>query len=346
MDEDFLVDGSEESSELFEHHRFIVDKGQALLRIDKFITDKLAGVSRTRIRYASDAGNILVNNIAVKQNYKVKPLDVISIVLPFPPIEIELIPQNIPIQIFYEDEHLIVINKEAGLVVHPGKGNYSGTLINALLYHFKDLPKFMNGEMRPGLVHRIDKNTSGLLVVAKSEEALNGLAKQFFDHTTERTYNAIVWGTFTEKKGTVTANIGRSTKDRTKQEVFPDASQGKHAVTHYTVLRDYGFLSLIECKLETGRTHQIRAHMQFIGHPLFNDPSYGGNTIVKGSRHSKYEPFIKNCFDVCPRHALHAKTLGFIHPINHEQVQFNTELPGDMQQLIDKIERYIKDKDA
>ncbi len=346
MDEDFLVDGSEESSELFEHHRFIVDKGQALLRIDKFITDKLAGVSRTRIRYASDAGNILVNNVAVKQNYKVKPLDVISIVLPFPPIEIELIPQDIPIQIFYEDEHLIVINKEAGLVVHPGKGNYSGTLINALLYHFKDLPKFINGEMRPGLVHRIDKNTSGLLVVAKSEEALNGLAKQFFDHSTERTYNAIVWGTFTEKKGTVTANIGRSTKDRTKQEVFTDASLGKHAVTHYTVLRDYGFLSLIECKLETGRTHQIRAHMQFIGHPLFNDPTYGGSTIIKGSRHSKYEPFIKNCFDICPRHALHAKTLGFIHPITHKQVQFNTELPGDMQQLIDKIERYIKDKDA
>ena len=330
-----------ENQELFEHFRFVVDAGQKSLRIDKFLVNRIENASRNKIQSAASAGNILVNNKSVKSNYKVKPNDVISIVMTFPPREIELIPQNIPINIVYEDDDIIIVNKEAGMVVHPGHGNYSGTLVNALAYHLKDLPLFKSGELRPGLVHRIDKNTSGILVIAKNEIALNKLAKQFFDRTINRKYIALVWGTFDHTEGTITGNIGRAYKDRKRMDVFPDGDFGKHAVTHYKVLREIGYVSVVECKLETGRTHQIRVHFEYINHPVFNDDRYGGNEIIKGTTFTKYKQFVQNCFKTIPRHALHAKSLEFIHPSTGKTMFFDSELPEDMQNVIDKWNSYI-----
>ncbi len=338
------IELQEEENELYEHHRIVADKGQSLLRIDKFLYHKLEGISRTKIQSAAQAGNILVNDVAVKPNYKIKPNDVISIVLPHPPHEFELIPQDIPLNIVYEDDDLIIVNKEAGMVVHPGHGNWDGTLVNALLYHLKDLPLFQKGEVRPGLVHRIDKNTSGLLVIAKTEYALNHLAKQFFNRTTKRRYVALVWGSFSEEEGTITGHIDRCLKDRTRQQVFPDGSQGKHAVTHYKVLEHLGYVSLIECRLETGRTHQIRVHMEHIGHPLFNDEKYGGDRILKGTTFTKYKQFINNCFQELPRHALHAKSLAFEHPTTGKEMSFTSEIPDDMKTVIEKWRIYIQNR--
>ena len=304
----------EQQDELYEHFAVTVDRGQAMLRIDKYLAVRLENCSRSRVQAAADSGNILVNGIPVKSSYKVKPLDRIALVMPYPKREVEIIPEDIPLDILYEDDDLIVLNKPAGLVVHPGHGNYSGTLVNALTWHLKDLPLFQEGDMRAGLVHRIDKNTSGLLVVAKNERAHARLARQFFDHTVSRRYVALVWGNFEEDEGTVTGNIGRSVRDRLRMAVYPDGSDGKHAVTHYRVLKRYGYVTLVECRLETGRTHQIRVHMEYIGHPLFNDERYGGDRILKGTTFAKYKQFIDNCFSVMPRHALHARSLGFEHP--------------------------------
>ena len=334
-----------ESSELYEHHRIVADKGQGALRIDKFLFHKLENVSRSKIQNAAQAGNILVNEKAVKPNYKVKPLDLISVVFPHPPYEFQLIPQEIPLNIVYEDDYLIVVDKEAGLVVHPGHGNYEGTLVNGLLYHLKDIPLFQKGEMRPGLVHRIDKNTSGLLVVAKTELALNHLAKQFYERTTKRRYQAIVWGSFNDEEGTITGNIGRSPKDRMKMFVFPEGEDGKHAVTHYKVLEELGYVSLVECRLETGRTHQIRVHMEYIGHPILNDDRYGGDRILKGTTFTKYKQFVHNCFSIMPRHALHARSLGFIHPHTGEEMYFESPLPSDMTEVVEKWRVYISSRD-
>ena len=342
MSEEEILD----QQELFEHHRFKADQGQSLLRIDKFIIARLENTSRTRVQNAANAGNILVNNIPVKPNYKVKPGDVIQVVLPTPPREIELIPENIPINIIYEDDDVVVVNKVPGMVVHPAYGNYTGTLVNALMWHFKDLPLFQTGEMRPGLVHRIDKNTSGIMVIAKNEFAHNRLAKQFFDRTIDRKYVALVWGTPDPPEGTITGNVGRNPKDRKIMYVFPDGSQGKHAVTHYKVVENLGYVSMVECKLETGRTHQIRVHFSFIKHPLFNDEEYGGNQILKGTTFTKYQQFVRNCFTILPRQALHAKSLSFDHPVTRERLFFDSELPEDMRKVADKWRNYISGRDS
>jgi 23S rRNA pseudouridine1911/1915/1917 synthase len=333
---------SDEQQELFEHYRLKSDPGQSLLRIDKYLSDRIENTSRTRIQNAANAGNILVNNRPVKPNYKVKPGDIIQIVLPTPPREIELIPENI----IYEDDDLLVVNKEPGMVVHPAYGNYTGTLVNALMWHFKDLPLFNTGETRPGLVHRLDKNTSGILVVAKNEYALNRLSRQFFERTTDRRYNALVWGIPDPPEGTITGNVGRNIKDRKIMQVFIDGDEGKPAVTHYKVLEDLGYISLIECKLETGRTHQIRVHLSYIKHPLFNDEEYGGDQILKGTTFTKYQQFIKNCFKILPRQALHAKSLAFDHPVTGKRMSFDSDLPEDMQQVIDKWRKYISGRDS
>jgi 23S rRNA pseudouridine1911/1915/1917 synthase len=334
-----------EQQELFEHHRFKVDLGQFLLRIDKFLFARLENVSRTRIQNAANAGNILVNNNPVKPNYKVKPNDLVQIVLPNPPHEIELIPQNIPINIVYEDDDVVVVNKEPGMVVHPAYGNYTGTLVNALMWHFKDLPLFQTGELRPGLVHRIDKDTSGILVIAKNELALNKLSKQFYDRTTDRKYIALVWGIPDPPEGTITGHVGRNIRDRKIMQVFTDGNQGKNAITHYKVIEDFSYVSVVECKLETGRTHQIRVHFSFIRHPLFNDKEYGGDQILKGTTFSKYQQFVKNCFKILPRQALHAKSLAFDHPVTGKRLFFDSELPDDMKQAIDKWRSYISGRD-
>ena len=334
------LDNSEQ--EVYEHYRFVSDNGQSLTRIDKFLADRITNASRTKIQTAAEAGNILANGIAVKANYRVKPNDVITIVMAYPPREVEIIPQDIPIDIVYEDADLLIVNKSAGMVVHPGHGNYDQTLVNALAFHFRNNPDYKVEDPRFGLVHRIDKDTSGLLVIAKNEYAKMFLAKQFFDKTTERVYNALVWGNFEEKRGTIVGNIGRSPKDRMQMAVFPDGEIGKHAVTHYTVLEDFNYVSLVECHLETGRTHQIRAHMKHIGHPLFNDERYGGNEILKGTTFTKYKQFINNCFEICPRQALHAKTLGFVHPTTKERMFFNSEIPDDMSLLIEKWRNYTE----
>ncbi len=334
-----------ETNELFEHFRFEADKGQSPLRIDKFLSNKLENTSRNRIQSAADAGSILVNGTAVKSNYRVKPLDTISIVLPHPPRKLELIPQDIPIQIVYEDDQLLVVNKVPGMVVHPGHGNYTGTLVNALMHHLKDNPLFQSGEERPGLVHRIDKNTSGLLVVAKTETAMTHLASQFFHKTTKRTYNALVWGEPPEKEGTITGHIGRNPKERKQMTVFPDGDQGKNAVTHYRILENLGYVTLMECRLETGRTHQIRVHFQYIGHPLFNDNEYGGDRILRGTTFTKYKQFVNNCFTILPRQALHAKSLGFVHPLTKQEMFFETELPRDMSEVIEKWRKYTGGRD-
>jgi len=342
MSEEFEV--LDEEQELFEHFRFVVDKGQTILRIDKFLMNRLESVSRSKIQAAAHAGNILVNEKPIKPNYKAKPNDIISIVLAHPPREIELIPQNIPINIVYEDDDIIVLNKEAGMVVHPGHGNYTGTMVNALIYHFQQLPKKREEEIRPLLVHRIDKNTSGIILVAKSEIAQAKLAKEFFDHTIKRKYHALVWGDFKEDEGTITGNIGRNPKDRKVMTVFPDGESGRTAVTHYKVLERFGYITLIECQLETGRTHQIRVHLKYAGHPLFNDETYGGNIILKGTTFTKYKQFIENCFKILPRQALHAKSLGFKHPATGKNIFFDSELPPDMQEVIEKWRKYISDK--
>ena len=337
-EEDILL--NEESSDLFEHFRIIVDKGQSLLRVDKFLGLRLENISRNRIQNAANSNCILVNEKTVKSNYRVKPHDIISIVLPYPPNENEILPENIPIEITYEDDDLIIVNKSAGMVVHPAKGNYTGTLVNALLWHFKDLPLFKTNQIRPGLVHRIDKDTSGLLVVAKNELTHSKLAKQFFDKTTQRTYLALAWGTFEKKSGTIIGNIGRSPRDRKKMTIFPEGDSGKHAITHYKVIEEFKYTSLVECKLETGRTHQIRAHFEHIKHPLFSDIMYGGNRIIKGNNFAKYSQFVENCFNICPRQALHAKSLGFCHTTTKKSIFFDSKLPSDMSELINKWREY------
>jgi 23S rRNA pseudouridine1911/1915/1917 synthase len=334
-----------ESSELYEHHRFVADKGQSLLRIDKFLSHKIENVSRTKIQAAADAECILVNERPVKSNYKVKPGDVVSVVLPHPLHEFEIIAENIPIDIVFEDDDLIVINKPAGMVVHPGHGNYTGTLVNALSYYLRDVTMFSRGDSRPGLVHRIDKNTSGLLVIAKNEFAMSHLAKQFYDRKTQRLYTAIVWGSFDEPEGTIEGHISRNPKNRLKMHVSDIEDDGKPAITHFRVLEQLGYISVIECKLETGRTHQIRVHMQHIGHPVFNDDHYGGDRILKGTTFTKYRQFVENCFKLLPRQALHAKTLGFKHPQSKENLFFDSALPDDMQQVINKWRRYLSGRE-
>ncbi len=338
-------DEQEEGEELFEHHRFVADPGQNPLRIDKFLTNRILNASRNKIQDAASAGNIRVNDVPVKANYKVKGKDVITMVMSYPPRELKIIPQDLPLDIVYEDDELIVINKQPGMVVHPGHGNYSGTLVNALAWHLKGLPLFNSEDPRPGLVHRIDKDTSGLLVVAKTEFAKNFLARQFFEKTSTRTYNALVWGQMVDDEGTIEGHVGRSSKDRRQMSVYPNGEFGKSAITHYKVLERLGYVTLVECRLETGRTHQIRAHMKFIGHTLFNDERYGGNEVLKGTTFTKYKQFVQNCFSILPRQALHAKTLGFIHPRTNEYMDFNSPIPEDMAQAIDKWRGYIVGRD-
>ncbi len=341
--EEEIAEGQDEQ-DLYEHYRIVADPGQEPLRIDKFLMDRIPNTSRNKLQDAAKSGNIHVNGKAVKPNYKVKPGDDIAIVLPYPVREIELIPEDIPLEIVYEDEQVIVLNKQAGIVVHPGFGNYTGTLVNALIHHFQNLPNKKDDQFgdRPGLVHRLDKKTTGLMVVAKTEKALNFLAKQFFDRTTERTYNALVWGDFEEDEGTITGHVGRSLKNRKVMTVFPEGDYGKHAVTHYKVLERFGYVTLVQCKLETGRTHQIRVHFKHIGHPLFNDDEYGGDKILKGTTFTKYKQFITNCFSELPRQALHAKSLGFTHPATGEFMQFDSELPADMTEVLDRWRNYAK----
>lgn len=339
MDELELI---EDQEEIFEHFHILADPGQAILRIDKFLFDRLPNASRNKISAAARNGNVLVNQKEVKPNYRVKPGDEISIVFPHPKRELELIPQNIPINIVYEDDDLIVINKPSNFVVHPGHGNYTGTLVNALIFHFQNLPKNKRSETAfPGLVHRIDKDTTGLLVVAKTENALNKLAAMFFNRTIDRHYIALVWGNVELDQGTVEGNIGRSTNDRKLMTVYTDGDHGKHAVTHYEVLERLGYVTLVRCKLDTGRTHQIRVHMKHIGHPIFGDTRYGGDKIVKGTTFAKYRQFVENCFEILPRQALHAQTLGFIHPTTNEHIFFESEIPEDLQTVIDKWKAYI-----
>ncbi len=330
-----------DDNDLYEHFNVVVDKGQSLVRLDKFLTQRIENTSRNRIQNAIEGGNVLVNNNPVKGSYKVKPFDVISIVLPHPPRDTEVYPEDLPIDIMYEDDDVIMINKAAGMVVHPGFNNYTGTLVNALVYHFQQLPQMPGNEGRPGLVHRIDKDTSGLLLVSKNEKAITYLAKQFYDHTISRKYLALVWGDL-QDGGTVSGYIGRSAKDRKVMAVYDEEDKGKWSVTHYKVLERLNYVTLIECELETGRTHQIRAHMKHIGHPLFNDGTYGGNRILKGTVFSKYKQFVENCFELIPRQALHAKSLGFIHPGTKEFIFFDSEIPQDFQLVLEKWRNYVK----
>ncbi len=339
-------DITDDGRELWEHYHFTADKGQALLRIDKYLVARIINTSRNRVQQAAEAGCIFVNGKVVKSNYRVKPLDEISVVMDRPKYENEIIPEDIPLDIVYEDNDLLVVNKPAGLVVHPGHGNYSGTLVNALAYHFKDNPDYDVNDPRMGLVHRIDKDTSGLLVVAKTPDAKTSLGKQFFNKTTKRQYVAVVWGEMEDADGTIEGNIGRSLKDRLQMTVFPDGDMGKHAVTHYHTIENLRHVAVVRCQLETGRTHQIRVHMKHIGHPLFNDARYGGDKILRGVNSGKYMQFIRNCFDTCPRQALHAKTLGFVHPRTGKQMDFNSEIPDDMRQLISRWENYALSKDV
>jgi 23S rRNA pseudouridine1911/1915/1917 synthase len=326
---------------MYEHFRFEADKGQTLLRVDKFLVARIEKSSRNRIQQAAEAGCILVNGKAVKSNYRVKPFDVVSIVMDRPRYELEIIAEDIPLDIVYEDKHLLVVNKPAGLVVHPGHGNYHGTLVNALAYHFRDNPDYDVNDPRLGLVHRIDKDTSGLLVVAKTPDAKTALGKQFFNKTTKREYVAVVWGVPSPAIGRVEGNIGRSLKDRLQMAVFPDGDYGKHAVTHYEVIEEFGYVSVVKCRLETGRTHQIRVHMKHIGHPLLNDARYGGDEILRGTTSAKYRQFVNNCFAICPRQALHARTLGFVHPETGEEMFFSAPVPDDMTSMMEKWRNYL-----
>lgn len=335
-----------QDAELYEHHHIEVDPKQALLRIDKFLMDRLPNVTRSKLQTGIKEGFVKVNGQPIKPNYKVHPGDSIHVYLPEPPRDEDVLPENIPLNIVFEDEHLLIVNKPAGMVVHPAYQNWTGTLVNALTYHFQNLPEMQGNEGRPGLVHRIDKDTSGLLVIAKSEAAMNGLARQFFDHSIERTYYALVWGEPKVEKDTIDVNVGRSLKDRRVTTAFPDGDFGKRAITHYEVIQNLRYVSLLKCRLETGRTHQIRAHMRWIGHPLFNDALYGGDQILKGTVFTKYKQFVHNCFKTLPRQALHAKTLGFIHPVTRQSMQFDSELPTDFQQVIDRWENYVNHHEA
>ena len=347
-DNEFIDDDIEDvvepspDGEKYEHFRFVADPKQGLLRVDKFLVNRIEHASRTKVQEAADNNCILVNDVPVKANYRVKPGDTVTIVMSYPPREIEIIPEDIPINIVYEDDDLLVVNKNPGMVVHPGYGNYTGTLVNALAWHLRDLPLFNSNDPRPGLVHRIDKDTSGLLVVAKTEHAKLSLARQFFNKTTSRTYVALVWGQMENDEGTIVGNIGRSVQDRKQMAVYPpDSGIGKHAVTHYRVLERLGYVTLVECRLETGRTHQIRAHFKSIGHILFNDERYGGNAILKGTTFTKYRQFVNNCFAVLPRQALHAKTLGFEHPETGKYMEFDSNIPSDMAECIERWRTYI-----
>lgn len=335
------LEPGDDGNGMYEHFRFVAEKGQTLLRVDKFLVARMEKSSRNRIQQAADAGCILVNGKAVKSNYRVKPFDVVTIVMDRPRYELEIIAEDIPLDIVYEDKSLLVVNKPSGLVVHPGHGNYHGTLVNALAYHFKDNPNYDVNDPRMGLVHRIDKDTSGLLVIAKTPDAKTHLGKQFFNKTTKREYVAVVWGSPNPENGRIEGNIGRSLKDRLQMTVFPDGDMGKHAVTHYETIESFGYVSVVKCVLETGRTHQIRVHMKHIGHPLLNDARYGGDQILRGTTSAKYRQFVNNCFEVCPRQALHARTLGFVHPETGKEMFFTSPIPSDMISMIEKWRTYI-----
>lgn len=340
------IEPVDESPELYEHFRTVVDKGQTPVRIDKYLFERIVNASRNRIQTAADNGFVMANGKPVKSSYKVKPLDVLTVMMDRPRYENDIIPEDIPLDIVYEDDDLMVINKPAGLVVHPGCGNYHGTLVNAIAWHLRNVPTYDPNDPQVGLVHRIDKDTSGLLVVAKTPDAKTSLGLQFYNKTTKREYNALVWGIVEQDEGTVTGNIGRNPKDRMQMAVMTDPTQGKHAVTHYQVLERLGYVTLVKCVLETGRTHQIRVHMKHIGHVLFNDERYGGHEILKGTHFSKYKQFVNNCFDICPRQALHAKTLGFVHPRTGKEMFFTSELPEDMTTLLDKWRTYISNRES
>jgi len=343
-DADELDDSGEETTQ-FEHYRFTADPGQGLLRIDKFLANRMLGTSRNRIQAAADGGSIFVNGNVVKSNYRIKPGDEITVMLDYPRRELRIIPEDIPLDVVYEDDQLMVVNKPVGLVVHPGHGNYSGTLVNALVYKYQNLELYGGNDPRPGLVHRIDKNTSGLLVIAKTELAKINLALQFFNKTTKRRYVALVWGNLAQDEGTIVGNIGRSAKNRQVFTVFPEGESGKPAVTHYRVLERLGYVNLVECILETGRTHQIRVHMKYIGHPLFNDDVYGGDQILKGTTFAKYRQFVENCFKLIPGQALHAKILGFEHPVTKNEIIFDSELPPKLEELVNKWRTYISNRE-
>lgn len=330
---------SDQEQDLFEHYRFVADPGQNPFRIDKFLMGRIENVSRNKIQQAAATGSILVNDKAVKQNYKVRPGDVITIVLAEPPRDTEVIPEDIPVDIVFEDDHIMLINKKAGMVVHPAYANFTGTLVNALTYYLQQ--KSGDEEAKPYLVHRIDKDTSGIMLVAKTELAQTKLAKEFFDHTIDRKYTALVWGDFEDEEGTIDGNLGRSKSNRKVMTVFPDGISGKNAITHWKVIKRFGYITMIECTLETGRTHQIRAHLKYIKHPLFNDASYGGDQILKGTTFTKYRQFIKNCFAILPRQALHARSLGLKHPVSGKNMFFDSDLPADMQEVIEKWEHYV-----
>jgi len=330
-------------SELFEHFEFIASEGQFPLRVDKFLINFIENASRNKIQKSIDLGNVLVNGNQVKSNHKVKPLDKVSVFYSYPKITHELIPEDIPLNIVHEDDDILIVNKNAGMVVHPGFGNYDGTLVNALAFHFNNLPS-LGEEDRPGLVHRIDKNTSGILVVAKNQLSLTTMAKKFEKRDLNRLYLALVWGDMKEESGQIVGNIGRSLKNRKIMSVFPDQDYGKHALTNYRVIERFGYTTLVECKLETGRTHQIRAHFKYLGHPLFNDFEYGGDKVLKGTTFTKYKQFVHNCFKLCPRHALHAKSLEFKHPKTEKLMFFDSDLPLDMSQLIEKWRKYSKNQ--
>ena len=341
MSDDQITELPEENFELYEHHNIKVDPGQSSIRIDKFLFSKIINVSRNKVQQAAKAGNILVNGNTVKSNYKVRPNDSISVVMTYPPRDVEIYPEQIPLNIVYEDDDIILINKQPGLVVHPGHANYTGTLLNGLMYYFNKSGKNKVENGHGYLVHRIDKDTSGLLLIAKNEISQTKLAKQFFDHTIDRSYNAIVWGDVENDSGIIEGHIGRSLKDRRVMTVFPNGEYGKEAISHYNILERFGYVTLVECKLETGRTHQIRAHFTYLGHPLFNDERYGGNKILKGTTFTKYKQFIQNCFNEMPRQALHAKSLGFEHPATGKHMFFESELPEDMENVITKWKGYV-----
>ena len=333
-----------DGEEVYEHHKQIVDDNQITMRIDKFIVNQIANMTRNKIQKLADQGFVFVNDMPVKSSYKIKPKDVIKILKDFPKRDNKLVPQDIPVKIVYEDDYLVIVNKEPGMVVHPSYGHYTGTLLNALKFHINKLAE-CEDDNRPGLVHRIDKNTSGIIVVAKSSHALVHLQKQFYDRITSRRYRALVWGDFDQNEGTITGNIGRSLKNRKVMDVFPEDNEyGRHAVTHYKVLERFGYVTLVECRLETGRTHQIRAHFKHIGHPLFNDDTYGGDKVLRGTTFSKYKQFVQNCFKIMPRHALHAKSLGFLHPKNDEWIQFDSDLPSDFSAVIDRWRNYTEQR--
>lgn len=333
-----------DGEEVYEHHKQIVDDNQITMRIDKFIVNQIANMTRNKIQKLADQGFVFVNDLPVKSSYKIKPKDVIKILKDFPKRDNTLVAQDIPVTIVYEDDHLVIVDKEPGMVVHPSYGHYTGTLLNALKFHIDKLAE-CEDDTRPGLVHRIDKNTSGIIVVAKTPHALVHLQKQFYDRITSRRYRALVWGDFEQDEGTITGNIGRSLRNRKVMDVFPEGDEyGRHAVTHYSVLERFGYVTLVECRLETGRTHQIRAHFKHIGHPLFNDDTYGGDKVLRGTTFSKYKQFVQNCFKIMPRHALHAKSLGFHHPKNDEWMQFDSDLPSDLSAVIDRWRNYTEQR--